>query len=217
VSLHKRESGYTLIETMISMLVLGLVLTFVYQVLISVQKSTYNANQRLENLEEGRVLMATLTKDIRTAARPTVDTAPFTLAKPKEVIFYANLNTSTIPVKVRVYVDAAGLLREEVTRPNLPATIPQLYTGAPEVRVVGRYITNADVFTYWAPDGADAGDDQDKVTNGTSSLTAAQFLTVEAVEVSLRIRKTTNAEIAPTTLINRVRLPNVFYKPLGEG
>jgi hypothetical protein len=43
------------------------------------------------------------------------------------------------------------------------------------------------------------------------------MLTVEAVEVSLRIRKTTNAEIAPTTLINRVRLPNVFYKPLGEG
>ena len=73
------------------------------------------------------------------------------------------------------------------------------------------------MFTYWAPDGADAGDDQDKVTNGVNALTAAQMLTVEAVEVSLRIRKTTNAEIAPTTLINRVRLPNVFYKPLGEG
>ena len=118
MSLHKRESGYTLIETMISMLVLALVLTFVYQVLISVQKSTYNANQRLENLEEGRVLMATLTKDIRTAARPTVDTAPFTMAKPKEIIFFANLNTSTIPVRVRVYVDAVGLLREEVVKPT---------------------------------------------------------------------------------------------------
>jgi len=216
VSLHKRESGYTLIETMISMLVLALVLTFVYQVLISVQKSTYNANQRLENLEEGRVLMATLTKDIRTAARPTVDTAPFTMAKPKEIIFFANLNTSTIPVRVRVYVDAAGLLREEVVKPTGTPTAP-LYTGTPEVRVVGRYITNADVFTYWAPDGADVGDDQDKVINGVNALTAAQMLTVEAVEVSLRIRKTTNAEIAPTTLINRVRLPNVFYKPLGEG
>jgi len=217
VSLHKQESGYTLIETMISMLVLALVLTFVYQVLISVQKSTYNANQRLENLEEGRVLMATITKDIRTAARPTVDTAPFTLAKPKEVIFYANLNTSTVPVRVRVYVDGTGLLREEVTKPNLPPTTPQLYTGPTEIRVVGRYITNADVFTYWAPDGADAGTAQDQVSNGAAALTTEQALTVEAVEVHLRIRKTTNAFIEPTSLINRVRLPNVFYKPLGEG
>ena len=216
MSRTNRESGYTLIETMISMLVLALVLTFVYQVLISVQKSTYNANQRLENLEEGRVLMATVTKDIRTAARPTVDTAPFTLAKPKEVIFYANLNTSTIPVRVRIVVESSGLLREEVVKPTGTPEAP-LYNGTPEVRVVGRYITNDDVFTYWAPDGPDADEDQDLVTNGTAALTAAQVLKVEAVEVHLQIRKSTNAFIEPTSLINRVRLPNVFYKPLGEG
>jgi prepilin-type N-terminal cleavage/methylation domain-containing protein len=203
--LHRKESGYTLIETMISMFVLALVLTFVYQVMMSVQRNTYNANQRLENLEEARVLMATMTKDIRTAARPDPASSPFLTANSTEAVFYANLNQFSAPVRVRIYVDGNDRIVEEIVKPT--GTAPNyIYTGTPEVRVVGRYITNTNVFTYFNSAGNTLG----------VPVSGDNRLSIRSVEVRMEIRKTTDEFMAPTTLINRVRLPNVDYQPLGE-
>jgi prepilin-type N-terminal cleavage/methylation domain-containing protein len=207
VRLHREESGYTLIETMISIFVLALVLTFVYQVMMSVQKNTVNANQRLENLEEARVLMATMTKDIRTAARPDPDESPFLTADSTEILFHANLNQFAAPVLVRIYVDGNDRIVEEITQPD-DTTPPYEYSGSPEVRVVGRYITNSNVFTYFDSNGDELsvpmeGDDE-------------ELRAINSVEVRMRIRKTTDEFMAPTTLLNRVRLPNVDYQPIGE-
>ena len=206
MSLRRDESGYTLIETMVVMIVMSIILTFVYQVLISTQRTTFAANVRLENLEEARVLMATITKDLRTAARPDpLDPTSSPFVQPTtadEVTFYAYLNTFTEPVKVHIYVDASDRIVEEILRPP--------YTGAPEIRVVGRYVAEEDVFTYFPPD--------DPTTPLTEPelilpLDATELKLIDAVEVNLSIRKTTNATMTPTTLINRVRLPNVDYTP----
>ena len=52
--------------------------------------------------------------------------------------------------------------------------------------------------------------------SGTSvmPLSAANRLQVNAVGVTLSVRQSTNYNVPYTTLINRVRLPNVDYNPL---
>jgi len=206
VRLRRDESGYTLIETMVVMIVMSIILTFVYQVLITTQRTTFAANVRLENLEEARVLMATITKDLRTAARLNPTSSPFILpTTADEVTFYAYLNTFTQPVRVHIYVDASDRIVESILRAP--------YVGTPEIRVVGRYVAEDDVFTYYGPDDPDTPGSEPPLT---VPLSAAELLEIEAVEVNLSIRKTTNASMAPTTLINRVRLPNVDYQPLDE-
>ena len=45
-------------------------------------------------------------------------------------------------------------------------------------------------------------------------LSAANRLQVNAVGVTLSVRQSTNFHVPYTTLINRVRLPNVDYNPL---
>ena len=47
-----------------------------------------------------------------------------------------------------------------------------------------------------------------------ASLTAANRLQVNAVGITLAVRQSTNFNVPYTTLINRVRLPNVDYNPL---
>ena len=206
MSPRRDESGYTMVETLVVMVVMSIILTFVYQVLISTQRTTYAANVRLENLEEARILMATVTKDLRTAARLTPTSSPFIQpTTADEVTFYAYLNTFTEPVLVHIYVDVSDRIVEEILRPP--------YTGAPEIRVVGRYVAEEDVFSYYGPDDPDIPGSEPPLT---LPLDPAELLEIEAVEVNLSIRKTTNASMTPTTLINRVRLPNVDYQPLDE-
>ena len=204
--LRRDESGYTLIETMVVMIVMSIILTFVYQVLISTQRTTFAANVRLENLEEARVLMATITKDLRTATRLSPTTSPFVQpTTADEVTFYAYLNTFTQPVRVHIYVDASDRIVEEILRPP--------YTGTPQIRVVGRYVAEEDVFTYYPADDPDTAVQEPALL---LPLDAEELKQIEAVEVNLSIRKTTNASMTPTTLINRVRLPNVDYQPIDE-
>ena len=45
-------------------------------------------------------------------------------------------------------------------------------------------------------------------------LSAANRLQVNAVGITLSVRQSTNFNVPYTTLINRVRLPNVDYNPL---
>jgi type II secretory pathway pseudopilin PulG len=206
MSLRRDEAGYTVIETLVVTLVVSIVLTFVYQVLISTQRNTYAANVRLENLQEARVLMATVTKDLRTAARLNPTSSPFTQAASDEVTFYANLNTFTEPVLVHIYVDGNDRIVEEILRPPYTA-------GTEEIRVVGRYVDDHDVFTYYPPDDPDTPEPEPALD---FPLDAADLLEIDAVEVNLAIRKTSNAAMEPTTLINRVRLPNVDYQPIEE-
>lgn len=205
------EAGFTLVEMLITLTLLGMVLTVVYKGLNTVNRTAYGYRDRLINLDEGRVLMATISKDLRTAARLQPDQSPFIFAGGRRATFYANLNTSTGPSRVNVYVDASNRLIEEViaaagTAPNYT------YTSAPTVRVVGSFVANSGaLFTYL--------DDEENPLlppTSTTSLSAADLLKVSSVGIELAIRRTSRLATEPTTLINRVRLPNVDYNPIYE-
>jgi len=198
-------------EVMMTVLLLGIVMTFVYKAIDSTQYAIAGETARLANLDEARTLMAVTTKDLRTATRLVPGTSPFVAASDKDITFYANLNNTTGgPRKIRIYVDSTSELIAQAWAPDAGSVAPNYtYTGTAVPRYVGRYVANASnqpIFTYYDINGT-------QLPSG--SLSAADLLAVYSVKVTLVVRKQTTLPLRPVTLVNRVRLPNVDYQPPG--
>ena len=202
----REESGLSLVEMMVTILILGIALTVMYKGLSSMQRTAVGAQSRLINLDEARVLMSRITKDMRTAARLTSQSSPFTYAAARQVTLYANVNATSPPNRLNIFVDGQNRLIEEVVAPT--GTAPNYtYTSPPTVRAVGGHVASTGtIFTYYDSAGAAL----------TAPLSSADLLKVKAVEVTLSIREPSSLSTPPVTLINRVRLPNVDYNPLAS-
>ena len=196
-------------EVMVTVLLLGIVMGFVYKAVDTTQYAIAGETARLANLDEARTLMAVTTKDLRTATRLVPGTSPFVAATDNEVTFYANLNNTTGgPRRIRIYVDATSELIAQAWNPDPTSISPNYtYTGTPVPRYVGRFVANPanqPIFTYYA---------QGSSTPLPTPLSAQSLLAVYSVKVTLVVRKQTTLPLRPVTLVNQVRLPNVDYQP----
>lgn len=201
------ERGVSTLEMVATMLLISVVMGAVFAGMASASKATEGSGARLRNLDEARVLMATVSKDVRTAVRLSAGTSPFVLADKNEAIFYANIDTTGAPKKVRISVDSQSRLIEQVWSPDPGSTAPNYTynTTTPKLRLVGRYVANNaanPIFTY-----VDANDN----VLSPSPLTGTNLLAIKAVRLTLNVYRTTSFNQNATTLVNRVRLPNVDY------
>jgi type II secretory pathway pseudopilin PulG len=73
----RSEEGVTLIELVVVCAVMTVILGFVTRTLVVMQNASMGSSLRLQNLDEARVLMDLVSKDIRTAGRMTPTTSPF--------------------------------------------------------------------------------------------------------------------------------------------
>jgi hypothetical protein len=172
----------------------------------SANNAVMGASLRLENLDQARTLMASLTKDVRTAVHLSAGTSPFIVADANHATFYANLSTTSAPKKVDLSIDSQSRLIEKVWTADASSSAPNYtYTGAATVRLVGRYVANSaakPLFTYL---------DDSSNTLSATPLSSTDLLAISAVQIQLVVKKTVATPLNPTTLINRVRLPNVDY------
>jgi type II secretory pathway pseudopilin PulG len=212
------EAGTSLVELMVVVGLLGTVMAVALGSFGSLAIEASGADNRLQNLDEARVLMAVASKDLRTATPLSAGASAFILADAKEVTFYAYLDPSVKfgssfgPNKVHIYVDvsnpAAPYLVEELTKPDVGSIPPAYtYTGAPAVRFVGKYVYNGatqPIFTYYDGNGA---------VLGPTPLSAANMLAVKSIGIQFLVRKTVSNYLPATTLVNRVTLPNLYYNP----
>jgi len=146
------ERATSLVELAVVMMVLSIVMLGIIGGLVSFQRDATSTDIRLQNLDEGRVLMAATSKDLRTATRLSATLAPFpvdpnnsnvVIANKREVEFYANIDTTLAPQLVHIYVDNTSELIETVTPADAGSQAPNYtYTGTPHVRYVGRYVAN---------------------------------------------------------------------------
>jgi prepilin-type N-terminal cleavage/methylation domain-containing protein len=221
------EQGLTLVELIITVMILGLVLGFVFASFGSLLWTTEKGEIRLQNLDEARTIMNNITKDIRTATRwdpvsspfgtgnPSDATAPG-LADTRQLIFYANLDPASAPAgprRIRIYVDGTFRLMQEVTRPTSACAAPFTctYASTPTVtRVLGYYVpATGAIFAFY--------DDSTTPTPTqltSTPLSAADLLRVGQIQITLTIQKPTNINVPGSTVINQVRMPNVDYNPL---
>ena len=77
LSRARSEDGVTLVELMVVVAVMGVILGFVSQTLVTMENASTGAGLRLQNLDEARTLMDDVSKDVRTAARVTPTSSPF--------------------------------------------------------------------------------------------------------------------------------------------
>jgi Flp pilus assembly protein TadG len=188
--LHRDQAGVTVMEMVVVVALLALVLTVAFEGLNSYQGATAGNAARLRNLEEARVSMAVLTKDLRTATS-------FSALAATDVTFLGHLNTSATgpPNQVRLYVDGQGRLLEAVTPPDNPAANPITYTGTPVTRVVGEGLVN----------GGSLLDFRDATTDSPTTVAAD----VASVVVTLSVDLPAPVEVPATVLTSRVSLPNI--------
>jgi type II secretory pathway pseudopilin PulG len=183
------QAGITVLEMTVVVALLGLVLAMAMQGLSSFQRSVVATEVRQQNLDEARVVMAVLTKDLRTATS-------FSALAASDVTFLALVNTGTTapPNQLRLYVDGQGVLREETTPPDDPNASPITYTGAPATRVVGSGVVSAGSLLSFR-------DSDDLETTTPSAVTS--------VVITLTVDLPSGAPVPPTVLSSRVFLPNV--------
>jgi len=200
------QRGSSLVELLTTLALIGIVMSVVMVGTFSAQNAILGSETRLENLDQARTLMASLTKDVRTAVRLQAGTSPFTVADANHATFYANLSTTSAPKKVDLSIDAASRLIEQVWTADSGSQAPNYtYTGTPIIRLVGRYVANTaakPLFTYLDSNG-------NTLTN--TPLNATDLLAVKAVQIQLIVKRTTATTLNPTTLLNRVRLANLDY------
>ena len=183
------QAGITVIEMTVVVALLGVVLAMSLQGMSNYQRAAAASDSRAENLNEARVVMAVLTKDLRTATS-------FSALAATDTTFLGLLNTgATAPAnRLRLYVDAQGILREATTPPDNPNASPITYTGTPATRVVGRGLVNTgSLFSF-----------RDSADNPTTTASA-----VASVVVTLSVDLPAGAPVPPTVLSSRVFLPNV--------
>jgi prepilin-type N-terminal cleavage/methylation domain-containing protein len=221
------ERGLSLIEMVMTLMILSIVLAFVFASFGSLFWTTEKAEIRLQNLDEARTIINGITKGIRTATRwdpvsspfgtgnPSDATAPG-LADTRELIFYANLDPAGPPAgprRIRIYVDSSLRLMQAITRPTTACSAPFTctYPGTPTLtRVLGYYVpSSGTIFRFY----------DDSTTPAPTQLTstplnAADLLKVGQIQITLTIKKPTGFNVPGTTVINQVRMPNVDYNPL---
>jgi prepilin-type N-terminal cleavage/methylation domain-containing protein len=234
------ERGVTLVELVVVVSLLSIILTFVTRGLISMQNASVGESLRLQNLDEGRTIMNTISRDLRTATRLTSTTSPFDVtagsvpaagfgntppyAGLNEVWFYANLTLSATPTPcpdvVHLYVDTSATpptMKEQDLPADAGGTPPSCtYTGSYSTRFVGKYLANSNalpVFSYYY----DNSGTPTAFATSSVPLAATDRLSVNAVGITLSIRQSTNYTVPATTLVNRVFLPNVNYNPIPAG
>jgi type II secretory pathway pseudopilin PulG len=186
---RRGQAGVTVVELTVVVALLGLVLAMALQGMSAYQRSVAATDIRQQNLDEARSVMAVLTKDLRTATS-------FSALAAADVTFLGLLNTNATapPNRLRLYVDAQGVLREATTPPDNPSASPVTYTGPPRIRVVGRgLVSTGSLFSF-----RDASD------NPTTTLSQ-----VTSVVITLSVDLPSGAPVPPTVLTSRVFLPNV--------
>ncbi|MCZ7536379.1 MAG: hypothetical protein M5T61_10995 [Acidimicrobiia bacterium] len=206
VTPSRSEKGSSVVEVVATLSIMTIVMATVYQGFASTQNAIVGSEERLRNLDEARVLMAATSKDIRTAVRLSAGSSPFLYASGNETTFYANLDTVDAPKKVSIHIDSEDRLIEEVWTADESSVAPDYtYTDTPRVRFVGRYVDNSEaepLFTYLDANGA--------VLSATP-LSPTDLLAVRAVRIGLVVKKESGWSMRSTSLVNRVRLPNLDY------
>jgi hypothetical protein len=201
----REEDGMSVVELTLTIGIFAAIMAFTFTAITSAWTSANGVERRLQDLAEAREIVNNLSKDLRTAISLQSGTAPFTEAEDFVAEFYANLNPTSGPRRIRLYVDGSNRMVQEITEPDVTSTPPlYTYTGAPSVRILGESVSNQPtdpVFLYYDGSG----------TALPTPLSAPDMLRVEAVGISLSVKSSPNTSIKPTTVVNRVRLANVIY------
>ncbi len=213
----KNDDGFTLMEMMVVVAILSGVLAMVMTTTIAAQKNVNGNAARLDQVQQGKVAMESMSKTLRTAVRPSqlnatctgCDAAAFLQGNARTVQFYANINNPANilgPSRVSYSVDAAGVLTETIQAPNAHSATDYNYQYctqgtagcAVSSRVLARGVsTTSTMFTYY---------DASNNTFATLPLASTDLPSVDSIDIVVVV--SSSSQVSSTTFTQRVTLPN---------
>lgn len=219
------DGGFTLVEIMVAVFILGIVMAAVQGTLIMAQRTSSANIVRADQSQQGRLSMEAISRNLRTAVLPSqlngtctgCDLAAFLKAEPSRVQFYANVNNDSNavgPSRVTYERKTNGELWETIQPPNAHAPTDYNYqyctpgTGGCVVntrRLASGVLATTDLFTYYNKDGVKLG--------SGAALTAAELASVDSIDVYVSVQSTDKDAVPPTSFTTRVSLPNADAVP----
>ena len=214
--LKRSDEGVTLIEMVVVIAILSGVLAMVMTVIIAAQKNVNGSSARLDQIQQGKVAMESMSKTLRTAVRPSqlnatcigCDQAAFLQGNARSVQFYANINNPANivgPSRVSYTVSNSGVLTETLQAPNVHSATDYNYqycTPGPGCTVTSRVLARGvslskTMFTYY---------DASNNTFSTLPLASTDLPRVDSIDIIVNV--SSSAQVSSTTFTQRVTLPN---------
>jgi hypothetical protein len=222
---RRSDGGVTLVEMSVTVLVLSMLVGALVMMVTASERVSGGVKERMDQTNSATIAMERISRNLRTAVLQSQLTtacilssctdSAFLIGSPTSVQFYADVDNpkNTVGPSRITYTVAGGVLSETVQKPDSPTPDAAGYhyctngTGGCVVRstVLANDVQTATaVFTYYT-----AATPTTAMAMGTGGvLTAAQLKTVDSIDVSIKITKAGGANVAGTSLVQRVALPN---------
>jgi prepilin-type N-terminal cleavage/methylation domain-containing protein len=213
--LRADDSGLSLIEMLVAMMLSGILLAMVGTLFVTIAKATTSSNQTREASAVAGNAASALSKTIRFAVQNRVqgqlalDPAVVT-ATPTSLTLYSLADAQAAnpaPAMIRYRVAGPQLLEERWTATDTGG-FWTFAGGTPSfVRPLGATILASDaspLFEYLDDTGAE-------LLPGAGGLTAAQRADVRAVTITVRARASSPADAPVAVIENTVGMPNLAY------
>lgn len=211
--LRHDERGVTLVETLVVMVLSGILMSITAVFFVTVTKQTLQAEDIRRSTADASNIMNVVSTSIRAAVRNAVENSPnpdpaVVAASPTSitVITYTDAGPSfETPLRLRYQVDGAGRMIEErwnATKVHGYAVFPSMSTQPAATRILGNVVVNSSsepLFRYFDSSGGSLG--------GSGSLTSAQRNSVTAVRFTVKVRAEDSDEVV--VLDNTVGMPNM--------
>jgi prepilin-type N-terminal cleavage/methylation domain-containing protein len=201
-ALHRGDGGFTVTELLLAMAI-GLILTAAgAEILVMTMKRAREVDQRVDTTQRGRLLMDTMTRDLRSQICMTTDVPPIRSSGrgvvggryTESVDFYTDLTdgrTNANPeLRSLIYDETARTVIEEV-RVATSGTVPNLVypTTATSSKVIATDVVRdaaTPMFRFYAFTAPAAGVVATPTSELTSPLSAANIKTVAKVGITFR-------------------------------
>lgn len=222
-ALRRNESGITLIELLVSMVILGIVLTLITGMFMSVTRVVNTGTSVNTSTKAASLGLTELSRALRFAASNPVsgqalNDPAFVVAKkdlitvnsyldvspaspqPVQLAFTIDAQKRLIEVRYNAYVVSTGFWAFSTT----PAST-RILTGA----LIPPTGTEPDLFTYLDSNNA-------PITMPASGLTLAQRQTVAAVQVSVKLKSDDATAGNPVAFQSIIGIPNLGINRTGQ-
>ena len=198
------DLGLTLIEMMVTLLLMGIVGTIMFASVVSVTQTLTHSQANSDSVDIARIGMNRVAKTVRSGMsiqqNGLSDLPPLVEISPNKLTVYASLGT--VPAKVTYSIDAPRQLVEN-WYPGVASSSPYwTFSSTARTEVVARQIptTASALFTFLDTNGV-------PIANQTSTNVADLSL-VHGVTISMTIDSDPATGGGPVNLINTVTMPN---------
>lgn len=238
------DSGITLIELIVSIVLTAILMTIVVQAFTQFSNSFRVSRSATDSANVADVGMNELTRVIRSGTEIEVsgnatNLPVFITAKKEEMLLYAYLDTDSLnpsPTLIQFKIDPVSRDLVETRWPSAKVngywTFPSFAGTAPDrtvvssavsplKRVIARKLvsptgTESPLFVYLKTDGCTVAQPTCSIipTSG-NGLTASEIDSVVAVSVTMKVQADDLQRAEPVTITNRVGIPNLGISRVG--